>query len=85
MRSRMNDHVTLILQELHRVPDRLYAQFKVLVMNYKALYRQELGYLKGHLVHYVLARPLTSTGEAPPGSLHENEATEAGFEYYSMS
>uniref|UniRef100_A0A8D2LRL5 Uncharacterized protein n=1 Tax=Varanus komodoensis TaxID=61221 RepID=A0A8D2LRL5_VARKO len=51
-------------QELHWLPIEVRAQFKVLVMTYKALNGLGPGYLKERLHPYTPARPLRSAAEA---------------------
>ncbi|KAF7243157.1 Ephrin type-A receptor 4 [Varanus komodoensis] len=57
-------HMTPVLRQLHWLPIEVWAQFKVLVMTYKALNGLGPGYLKEHLHPYMPARPLRSAGEA---------------------
>ncbi|KAF7246224.1 Oxygen-regulated protein 1 [Varanus komodoensis] len=57
-------HMTPVLRWLHWLPIEVQAQFKVLVMTYKALNGLGPGYLKERLRPYVPARPLRSAGEA---------------------
>ncbi|KAF7244152.1 putative uncharacterized transposon-derived protein F52C9.6 [Varanus komodoensis] len=57
-------HMTPVLRQLHWLPIEARAQFKVLVMTYKALNGLGLGYLKERLRPYMPARPLRSAGEA---------------------
>ncbi|KAF7239223.1 Disintegrin and metalloproteinase domain-containing protein 12, partial [Varanus komodoensis] len=57
-------HMTPVLRQLHWLPIEVWAQFKVLVMTYKALNGLGPGYLKEHLRPYMPARPLRSAGEA---------------------
>ncbi|KAF7253194.1 von Willebrand factor A domain-containing protein 3B [Varanus komodoensis] len=57
-------HMTPVLHQLHWLPIEVWAQFKVLVMTYKALNGLRPGYLKEHLRPYMPARPLRSVGEA---------------------
>ncbi|KAF7246206.1 NIPA-like protein 2 [Varanus komodoensis] len=54
-------HMTPVLRQLHWLPIEVRAQFKVLVITYKAL---GPGYLKESLRPYMPARPLRSAGEA---------------------
>ncbi|KAF7250183.1 putative RNA-directed DNA polymerase from transposon BS [Varanus komodoensis] len=57
-------HMTPVLRQLHWLPIEVRAQFKVLVMTYKALNGLGPGYLKEHLHPYTPGRPLRSAGEA---------------------
>ncbi|KAF7237689.1 Patatin-like phospholipase domain-containing protein 2 [Varanus komodoensis] len=57
-------HMTPVLRQLHWLPIEVRAQFKVLVMTYKALNGLGPGYLKEHLHPYMPSRPLRSAGEA---------------------
>ncbi|KAF7248278.1 putative sodium-coupled neutral amino acid transporter 11 [Varanus komodoensis] len=57
-------HMTPVLRQLHWLPIEVRAQFKVLVMTYKALNGLGPGYLKERLHPYMSARPLRSVGEA---------------------
>ncbi|KAF7237627.1 cGMP-inhibited 3',5'-cyclic phosphodiesterase A [Varanus komodoensis] len=57
-------HMTPVLRQLHWLPIDVRAQFKVLVMTYKALNGLGPGYLKERLRPYMPARPLKSAGEA---------------------
>ncbi|KAF7243896.1 Membrane-associated transporter protein [Varanus komodoensis] len=57
-------HMTPVLRQLHWLPIEVRAQFKVLVMTYKALNGLGPGYLKERLHPYMPARPLRSAGEA---------------------
>ncbi|KAF7252798.1 Endothelin receptor type B [Varanus komodoensis] len=57
-------HMTPVLRQLHGLPTEVRAQFKVLVMTYKALNGLGPGYLKEHLHPYTPACPLRSAGEA---------------------
>ncbi|KAF7250086.1 Microphthalmia-associated transcription factor [Varanus komodoensis] len=57
-------HMTPVLCQLHWLPIEVRAQFKVLVMTYKALNSLGPGYLKERLCPYMPARPLRSVGEA---------------------
>ncbi|KAF7236187.1 putative RNA-directed DNA polymerase from transposon BS [Varanus komodoensis] len=57
-------HMTPVLRQLHWLPIEVRAQFKVLVMTYKALNGLGPGYLKERLHPYMPDRPLRSAGEA---------------------
>ncbi|KAF7236906.1 Coiled-coil domain-containing protein 40, partial [Varanus komodoensis] len=57
-------HMTPVLRQLHWLPIEVRAQFKVLVMTYKALNGLGPGFLMEHLRLYTPARPLRSAGEA---------------------
>ncbi|KAF7243052.1 putative RNA-directed DNA polymerase from transposon BS [Varanus komodoensis] len=57
-------HMTPVLRQLHWLSIEVRAQFKVLVMTYKALNGLGPGYLKERLHPYMPARPLRSAGEA---------------------
>ncbi|KAF7252571.1 RNA-directed DNA polymerase from mobile element jockey [Varanus komodoensis] len=57
-------HMMPVLRQLHWLPIEVRAQFKVLVMTYKALNGLGPGYLKEHLHPYLPNRPLRSAGEA---------------------
>ncbi|KAF7239262.1 WD repeat-containing protein 90 [Varanus komodoensis] len=57
-------HMTPVLRQLHWLPIEVRAQFKVLVMTYKALNGLGPGYLKERLRPYVPVCPLRSVGEA---------------------
>ncbi|KAF7234952.1 hypothetical protein EYD10_18178, partial [Varanus komodoensis] len=57
-------HMTPVLRQLHWLPIEVRAQFKVLVMTYKALNGLGPGYLKERLHPYTPARSLISVGEA---------------------
>ncbi|KAF7240555.1 Thromboxane-A synthase [Varanus komodoensis] len=57
-------HITPVLRQLHWLPIEVQAQFKVLVMTYKALNGLGPGYLKEHLHPYVPSRPLRSAADA---------------------
>ncbi|KAF7253143.1 AF4/FMR2 family member 3, partial [Varanus komodoensis] len=57
-------HMTPVLRQLHWLPIEVRAQFKVLVMTYKALNGLGPGYLKERLRPYMPSRPLRSAGEA---------------------
>ncbi|KAF7246492.1 PDZ domain-containing RING finger protein 4, partial [Varanus komodoensis] len=57
-------HMTPVLRQLHWLPIEVRAQFKVLVMTYKALNGLDPGYLKERLHPYTPACPLRSAGEA---------------------
>ncbi|KAF7247943.1 Phosphatidylinositol N-acetylglucosaminyltransferase subunit A [Varanus komodoensis] len=57
-------HMTPVLRQLHWLPIEVRAQFKVLVMTYKALDGLGPGYLKERLHPYMPSRPLRSAGEA---------------------
>ncbi|KAF7242656.1 Inactive N-acetylated-alpha-linked acidic dipeptidase-like protein 2 [Varanus komodoensis] len=57
-------HMTPVLRQLHWLPIEVRAQFKVLVMTYKALNGLGPGYLKERLCPYMPACPLRSAGEA---------------------
>ncbi|KAF7251619.1 HHIP-like protein 1 [Varanus komodoensis] len=57
-------HMTSVLRQLHWLPIEVRAQFKALVMTYKALNGLGPGYLKERLCPYMPARPLRSAGEA---------------------
>ncbi|KAF7253219.1 hypothetical protein EYD10_00056 [Varanus komodoensis] len=56
-------HITPVLYQLHWLPE-VWAQFKVLVLTYKALNGLGPGYLKEGLSPYMPSRPLISAGEA---------------------
>ncbi|KAF7243767.1 Serine/threonine-protein phosphatase 6 regulatory ankyrin repeat subunit B [Varanus komodoensis] len=56
--------MTPVLRQLHWLPIEVRAQFKVLVMTYKALNGLGPGYLKERLHPYMPGRPLRSAGEA---------------------
>ncbi|KAF7247959.1 putative RNA-directed DNA polymerase from transposon BS [Varanus komodoensis] len=57
-------HMTPVLRQLHWLPIEVRAQFKVLVMTYKALNGLGPGYLKKRLHPYMPSPPLRSAGEA---------------------
>ncbi|KAF7246976.1 CMP-sialic acid transporter [Varanus komodoensis] len=57
-------HMTPVLRQLHWLPIEVRAQFKVLVMTYKALNGLGPGYLKERLHPYMPSRPLRSAEEA---------------------
>ncbi|KAF7245550.1 hypothetical protein EYD10_08337 [Varanus komodoensis] len=57
-------HMTPVLRQLHWLPIEVQAQFKVLVMPYKALNGLGPGYLKERLGPYMPAHPLRAAGEA---------------------
>ncbi|KAF7251113.1 Junctional adhesion molecule B, partial [Varanus komodoensis] len=57
-------HMTPVPRQLHWLPIEVRAQFKVLVMTYKALNGLGPGYLKERLHPYMPSRPLRSAGEA---------------------
>ncbi|KAF7235294.1 Vomeronasal type-2 receptor 26 [Varanus komodoensis] len=57
-------HMTPVLRQLHWLPIEIRAQFKVLVMTYKALDFLGPCYLKERLHAYMPDRPLRSAGEA---------------------
>ncbi|KAF7250405.1 Vacuolar protein sorting-associated protein 13A [Varanus komodoensis] len=57
-------HMTPVLRQLHWLPIEVRAQFKVLVITYKALNGLGPGYLKECLRPYMPTRPLRSAGEA---------------------
>ncbi|KAF7246159.1 putative RNA-directed DNA polymerase from transposon BS [Varanus komodoensis] len=57
-------HMTPDLRQLHWLPIEVRAQFKVLVMTYKALNGLGSGYLKERLHPYMPGRHLRSAGEA---------------------
>ncbi|KAF7239274.1 Inactive carboxypeptidase-like protein X2 [Varanus komodoensis] len=57
-------HITPVLRQLHWLPLEVQAQFKVLVITYKALNGLGPGYLKERLHPYVPSHPLRSAAEA---------------------
>ncbi|KAF7238948.1 N-terminal EF-hand calcium-binding protein 3 [Varanus komodoensis] len=57
-------HMTPVLRQLHWLPIEARAQFKVLVMTYKALNSLGPGYLNERLRPYMPDRPLRSAGES---------------------
>ncbi|KAF7251871.1 C-1-tetrahydrofolate synthase, cytoplasmic [Varanus komodoensis] len=57
-------HMTPVLHQLHWLPIEVRAQFKVLVITYKALNGLGPGYLKERLHPYMPFRPLRSVAEA---------------------
>ncbi|KAF7249222.1 Follistatin-related protein 4, partial [Varanus komodoensis] len=57
-------HITPVLRQLHWLPIEVRAQFKVLVITYKALNGLGPGYLKERLSPYLPSRPLRSAAEA---------------------
>ncbi|KAF7235618.1 Endothelin-converting enzyme-like 1 [Varanus komodoensis] len=57
-------HMTPVLRQLHWLPIEVQAQFKVLVMTYKALNGLGPGYLNERLRPYTPGCPLRSAGEA---------------------
>ncbi|KAF7248857.1 Phosphatase and actin regulator 3, partial [Varanus komodoensis] len=57
-------HITPVLYQLHWLPIEVQAQFKVLVITYKALNGLGPGYLKEHLHPYLPSHPLRSAAEA---------------------
>ncbi|KAF7243419.1 RNA-directed DNA polymerase from mobile element jockey [Varanus komodoensis] len=57
-------HITPVLRQLHWLPIEARAQFKLLVITYKALNGLGPGYLKERLRPYVPSRPLRSVAEA---------------------
>ena len=58
------EHMTHLLQEQQWLPVHFWAQFKVLVITYKALYRLGPGYLKDHISLYAPSGQLRSAEEA---------------------
>ncbi|KAF7252847.1 Leucine-rich repeat-containing protein 72 [Varanus komodoensis] len=56
-------HMTPVLRQLHWLPTEARAQFKVLIMTYKALNGLGPGYLNDRLRPYMPDRPLRSVGE----------------------
>ncbi|KAF7253646.1 2-succinyl-5-enolpyruvyl-6-hydroxy-3-cyclohexene-1-carboxylate synthase [Varanus komodoensis] len=56
-------HITPVLCQLHWLPVEVQAQFKVLVLTYKAMNGLGSGYLKEHLFPYMPSHPLRSAGE----------------------
>ncbi|KAF7246040.1 GDP-mannose 4,6 dehydratase [Varanus komodoensis] len=56
--------MTPVLHQLHWLPIEVWAQFRVLIMTYKALIGLGPGYLKERLHPYMPACPLRSAGEA---------------------
>ncbi|KAF7240862.1 Receptor-type tyrosine-protein phosphatase T [Varanus komodoensis] len=57
-------HMTPVLRQLHWLPIEVRAQFKVLVLTYKARNGLGPGYLKERLHPYMPGHPLRSAGEA---------------------
>ncbi|KAF7245335.1 Tetraspanin-4 [Varanus komodoensis] len=57
-------HMTPVLRQLHWLPIEARAQFKVLIMAYKALNGLGPGYLNERLRPYMPDRPLRSAGES---------------------
>ncbi|KAF7246446.1 AT-rich interactive domain-containing protein 2 [Varanus komodoensis] len=57
-------HMTPVLHQLHWLPIEARAQFKVLIMTYKALNGLGPGYLNERLCLYMPDRPLRSAGES---------------------
>ncbi|KAF7235271.1 Vomeronasal type-2 receptor 1 [Varanus komodoensis] len=57
-------HMTPVLHQLHWLPIEARAQFKVLIMTYKALNGLGPGYLNERLCPYMPDRPLRSAGES---------------------
>ncbi|KAF7249404.1 5-hydroxytryptamine receptor 4, partial [Varanus komodoensis] len=57
-------HITPVLRQLHWLPIGVQAQFKVLVMTYKALNGLGPGYLKERLRPYMPSHPLRSATDA---------------------
>ncbi|KAF7247022.1 putative RNA-directed DNA polymerase from transposon BS [Varanus komodoensis] len=57
-------HITPVLYQLHWLPIKVRAQFKVLVITYKALNSLGPGYLKERLRPYLPSCPLRSAAEA---------------------
>ncbi|KAF7249282.1 Peroxisome proliferator-activated receptor gamma coactivator 1-beta [Varanus komodoensis] len=57
-------HMTPVLRQLHWLPIEARAQFKVLIMTYKALNGLGPGYLNERLRPYIPDRPLRSAGES---------------------
>ncbi|KAF7241312.1 hypothetical protein EYD10_12087 [Varanus komodoensis] len=57
-------HMTSVLRQLHWLPTEVRAQFKVLMMTYKALNGLGPGYLKERLRPYMPSRPLRSATDA---------------------
>ncbi|KAF7246971.1 hypothetical protein EYD10_06929, partial [Varanus komodoensis] len=57
-------HMTPVLRQLHWLPIEARAQFKVLIMTYKALNGLGPGYLNERLRPYMPDRPLRSAGES---------------------
>ncbi|KAF7251550.1 hypothetical protein EYD10_03015 [Varanus komodoensis] len=64
MRTGRYSHITPVLYQLHWLPIEVWAQFKVLVITYKALNGLGPGYLKERLRPYLPSRPLRSAAEA---------------------
>lgn len=54
------------------------AQFKVLVITYKALYNSGQGYLKDCLIVNLSGRPLQSSGEGPLPTMSHQSETQLG-------
>lgn len=67
-------HIIPILQELYWLPIAFYAQFKVLVFNYKALYGLGQGYKKDCFFPYYPTYALRSAEKAVSGVLPVSEA-----------
>lgn len=59
--SRRNSHFAPVFQEFHLLPVPSCAQFKVLVISFKALYGQEPVYCP--LCHVIPAQPLKASDE----------------------
>ncbi|KAF7238124.1 Homogentisate 1,2-dioxygenase [Varanus komodoensis] len=57
-------HITPVLCQLHWLPTEVWAQFKVLVITYKALNGLGPGYLKERLRPYLPSHPFRSVAEA---------------------
>ncbi|XP_061484291.1 cilia- and flagella-associated protein 95 isoform X2 [Rhineura floridana] len=61
--SRRRDHITPVLEDLHWLPVVYRAQFKVLVLTFKALYGFGPVYLKERLQHHQICRPTRSASQ----------------------
>lgn len=60
-----NLHISSCRLLVVRVPSHFQAEFKALVLNFKALYSSGPGYLKNHLCPYNPAHLVRSSGGAP--------------------
>ena len=65
-RTKQFDHITPVLASLHWLPVKARADFKVLLLTYKALHVLSPTYLSDLVLQYIPTHPATVTRRRPP-------------------
>ena len=65
-RTKKYDHITPVLASLHWFPVKARADYKVLLLTYKALHGLVLTYVSNVVLPYIPTRTITVTRRRPP-------------------